>query len=120
MLGEADRRVGTDREARERQPIDIGASQPRALDHLAHRAPDPPMRRVGRIAPIGNGDGRADDDAAIGLSSGLCPDACHAGLAHRKSWMLPSAASQLTRSTRFKRIFSAPSIMARWWVAQAA
>ena len=71
MLGEADRGVGADGEARQRQAVDVGAAQARLLDHLAHGAADPPVRGVGRIAPVRDGDRCGDDDAVVGLSPGL-------------------------------------------------
>ena len=70
MLGEADRGVGADGEARQRQAVDVGAAQAGTLDHLAHGAADPPVRGVGRIAPVRDGDRCGDDDAVVGLSPG--------------------------------------------------
>ena len=71
MLGQADRGVGADGEARQRQAVDVGALEARTLDHLAHRAADPPVSGVGRIAPVRDGDRCGDDDAVVGLPRAL-------------------------------------------------
>src|SRR5215831_14855069 len=110
VLRQADRGVGTDRKARDRQPVDVLRAQPGLPRQRAQGAAYPPMRTVGRKSAVGNRDRRADRDAVIGFAIRH----------HMNSWMLPNAASQLTISTRFSLILRPPSITASVCVAQAA
>src|SRR5258706_6399219 len=122
MLGQPDRRVRPNGEARHRETVDVRRAESGARHELAQRTAKPPMRAVGRIAPVGNRHRQTGDDAVVGLSDRA---RCHAAglvqiLAHMNSWMLPNAASQLTMSTRLSLIFSLPSMTVSVWVAQAA
>src|SRR5215204_6155967 len=108
MLGQPHRGIRPNSEARHREAVDVLRAKARARHEFVQRAPKPPMRAVGRIAPVGNRHRQTSDYALVGL-----PDRarCHAVavlhfLGHMNSWMLPNAASQLTISTRFNRIFS--------------
>ena len=66
MLGQADGCVGPDREARYRQAVEILWRQAGLLGQRVQRAADPPVRRVGGIAAIRDGHGRADRYVVIG------------------------------------------------------
>src|SRR5205823_1559042 len=112
MLREPDRGIRSDSKARHGKSIDIFRLQSGTLDQFMQRAAQPPLRAVCGISPIRNGEREAGNCALIGLS-------LHRPR-HMKSWILPKAASQLTRSTRLSLILSLPSTMANVWVAQAA
>ena len=99
-------------ETRHCKPIDILRSQFRTLGQFMQRAAQPPLGTVRRISPIRNRHWDAGNRALIGLSLHRC--------GHMNSWILPKAASQLTRSTRLSLILSFPSTRANVWVAQAA
>jgi len=77
MLGEADRRVGAKREAGDRKAIDIAAPEAGTRQHFAHRPADPPMRRVGGVAPVRDGDRHGRDDTVIGAAPRACRYARH-------------------------------------------
>src|SRR6187431_2343984 len=103
MLGQPDRSVRPDREARHRQAVDVCRAKTRAGHEFAQRTAEPPMRTVGRITPVRNRHRQAGDDAIIRF-----PHRRQCG--HMNNWMLPKAASQLTMSTRLSLILSLPSM----------
>ncbi len=117
MLGQPDRLVRREREAREHEPVDVRGTQARLFGERMQRPPHPPVCGVHGVAPIGNGHRRADDHAVIGFA---CAGQRSHFSAHMNSWILPNAASQLMMSTRLSLMRSSPSIIVSVWVAQAA
>ena len=68
MLREPDRGVRPDGEARYRKAVDVVRSQAGAPCQRVQGAADPPLRAVGRIAPIRDGDRQAGDNPVVGLA----------------------------------------------------
>src|SRR5262249_8161971 len=100
-------RVGPDREARHRQSVEVPRPQPGRAGQCSQRAADPPMRTVGRITAIGNGDGCADGDAVIGCArAGGFAHAATRFLRSRVSMQASVARLAATRSLSWpRRIF---------------
>src|SRR5262245_51717219 len=112
VLREPHRGIRANGETGHCKSIDILRSQFRTFGQFMQRAAQPPLRAVRGISSIWNRDWDAGNRALIGLS-------LHRP-SHMNSWILPKAASQLTRSTRLSVILSLPSTTANVWVAQAA
>ena len=72
MLGQADRGVGRQREARDAQAVHLVLADSGAIDQLLQRAGDEPVRAADAETLIGNGDGDRDGNSLI-----ICGAVCH-------------------------------------------
>src|SRR5207237_2007014 len=71
VLRQTDGGVGREREAGDRETVDVVLLQPGLLEHVSQAASEPPMCRADRIADVGHRHRNGDGDSFVAAAAHL-------------------------------------------------